>query len=396
MSLRQCTGALARSLARTPRRALSHTATTARDSNPLATPPPPVQQDTDAVHEWVRQRPRPYTPRNPRTDLRHRPDARYLDHLVGADLSAFDPVLDLHPAQHAVLRGKQGADVHVTTINRVPGEVGYRQKKPGSAAPSRRMRGEEASVEHLSQVTQLSQGEIRNLYRFALVIKRVVNMKAKGKIPSMYALVVTGNGHGLVGCGEGKDDAANKAVQKAFAQAVRSLDYVERYEERTVWGTMSSNFGTCKIEMRSRPPGACRPDRPCVPRADTGPRGRKNRLRTPVQPAHPPGRKGGGHHRPVGQGARLAQPRPRHQARHLDAARRVEPRRSVPRPPLRPSFFPAPPSLTLALSLSLATDMGGFMFEKGQRRNKKVSGMMTADEIGKTRGRRAIDVSHGA
>lgn len=272
MSLRQCATALARSLTRQqqpPARALSSTAASLAPSTPP--PPPPLQQDTDAVHEWVRTRPRPHTPRNPRTDLRHRPDARYLDSLVGADLSSFDPVLDLHPSQHTVLRAADSAfrarqpnDVLVTTINRVPGEVGYRQKKPGSVAPSKRMRGEEASIEHLSQVTQLSTGEIRNLYRFALVIKRVVNMKAKGKQPSIYALVVTGNGHGLVGCGEGKDDAAGKAVQKAFAQAVRSMDYVERYEERTVWGNMNSNFGTCKIELRSRPPGAS-PSPPPLP-----------------------------------------------------------------------------------------------------------------------------------
>jgi len=80
-------------------------------------------------------------------------------------------------------------------------------------------------------------------------------MKSKGKMPSMYSLVVVGNGKGLVGVGEGKDETANKAVQKAFNQAVRSMDYVERYEDRTVSGTMKSNFGTCKIEMRSRPPG---------------------------------------------------------------------------------------------------------------------------------------------
>ncbi|BGP24216.1 37S ribosomal protein s5 [Rhodotorula toruloides] len=348
MSLRQCAAALARSLQRPHARALSSTPPSL--APPPPPPPPPVSQDTDAVHEWVRTRPRPHTPRNPRTDLRHRPDARYLDSLVGADLSSFDPVLDLPPSQHSVLRaadstlrGKQHGDVFVTTINRVPGEVGYRQKKPGSAAAvSRRLRSEDASFEHLAQVTQLSTGEIRNLYRFALVIKRVVNMKAKGKMPSMYALVVTGNGHGLVGYGEGKDDAANKAVQKAFAQAVRSMDYVERYEERTVWGTMNSNFGSCKIEMRSRPPGfglRCNP-----------------------------------HIHQVAKAAGIT-----------DLSAKVNGSRN----PIR--------VIKLACAMlhggSNPVDMGGFMFKKGQRRNKKVSGMMTADEIGKTRGRKAVDVA---
>jgi len=34
--------------------------------------------------------------------------------------------------------------------------------------------------------------------------------------------------------------------------------------------------------------------------------------------------------------------------------------------------------------------MGGFGFEKGQRRNKKTRGMQTADEVGRARGRKAI------
>lgn len=116
--------------------------------------------------------------------------------------------------------------------------------------------GEDDSIAHLSSVTDLTPGEIRGLYRFPLVVKRVVTMKSKGKMPSMYSLVVVGNGKGLVGVGEGKDETANKAVSKAFNQAVRSMDYVERYDERTVWGTMENNFGSCKIQMRSRPPGS--------------------------------------------------------------------------------------------------------------------------------------------
>jgi len=37
--------------------------------------------------------------------------------------------------------------------------------------------------------------------------------------------------------------------------------------------------------------------------------------------------------------------------------------------------------------------MGGFGKEKGQRRNKKTSGMETAEAVGRARGRRAVDVS---
>jgi hypothetical protein len=43
--------------------------------------------------------------------------------------------------------------------------------------------------------------------------------------------------------------------------------------------------------------------------------------------------------------------------------------------------------------LPRVTDMGGFGKEKGQRRNKKTTGMETAEAIGRARGRRAVDVS---
>ncbi|CAG8750723.1 4108_t:CDS:1, partial [Cetraspora pellucida] len=48
----------------------------------------------------------------------------------------------------------------------------------------------------LSAITGLSPIEIRDLQKRALVIKRVKNQTAKGRVVSMYALVVVGNGNG--------------------------------------------------------------------------------------------------------------------------------------------------------------------------------------------------------
>lgn len=272
-----------------------------------------------------------------RADLRH-PSLAYLQSLAGKDLSAFDPVLDLDPSKQRQLPAASprthDQPARVTLINDTPNNAGYQQPRP-SPDQLDGLPGEDDSVAHLAQLSHMTAGEIRSLYRFPLVVKRVVTMKSKGKMPSMYALVVVGNGRGLVGTGEGKDDTAQKAVQKAFNQAVRSMDYVERYEDRTVSGTMRSNFGSCKVEMRSRPPGPSlslslpfSPDwrltlslPPC-------------RLWPPRQPLHPPGRKGRRHLGPVGKGLRLAQPDSRHQARRLDAPRRLKPSRCVPLCPL--------------------------------------------------------------
>ena len=173
------------------------------------------------------------------------------------DLNAFDPILDLHPSKQSFppLSKTQRYPTSIVQIGNDAAAPEWEQPPP---APEylEGLPGEDDSTAHLAGITDLSPGEIRSLFRFPLIVKRVVNMKSKGKLPSMYSLVVVGNGKGLVGLGEGKDDTANKAVSKAFNQAVRSMDYVERYEDRTVWGAMEGNFGSCKIQMRSRPPGA--------------------------------------------------------------------------------------------------------------------------------------------
>lgn len=193
-------------------------------------------------------------PARRRTDLDSR-KLRYLNSL--SDLAAFDPTLDIHPDKilHPTFTTTNKHSLTVALLNDNPNRPDYTQPRPPPALLES-LPGEDDSVAHLAQVTDLSPGEIRALVRFPLIVKRVVNMKSKGKMPSMYALVVVGNQNGLVGVGEGKDETANRAVTKAFNQAVRSMDYVDRYEDRTVWGTMESNFGSCAIEMRSRPPGA--------------------------------------------------------------------------------------------------------------------------------------------
>ncbi|KAL1930343.1 hypothetical protein VTP01DRAFT_10505 [Rhizomucor pusillus] len=107
--------------------------------------------------------------------------------------------------------------------------------------------------------TPLTPAEQNQLMKLALVVKRVVNMNGKGKQPSMYALVVVGNGKGLAGYGEGKDDEASRAIQKATNRAIRNLRYFHRYDDRTIAMDIEHKFHAVKLELRSRPPGfGCR------------------------------------------------------------------------------------------------------------------------------------------
>ncbi|CAO3589716.1 unnamed protein product [Absidia cylindrospora] len=105
----------------------------------------------------------------------------------------------------------------------------------------------------------LSPVEQSKLIKKALVIKRVVNMNGKGKQPSMYALVVVGNGNGLAGYGEGKDEESARAVKKATNRAIKNLRYIDRYDNRTVSMDITHKFHATKLYLRSRPPGfGCR------------------------------------------------------------------------------------------------------------------------------------------
>lgn len=101
----------------------------------------------------------------------------------------------------------------------------------------------------------LSPSEQSSLMKKALVIKRVVNMNGKGKQPSMYALVVVGNGNGLAGYGEGKDEEASRAVRKATNRAIKNMRYFDRYDDRTLAMDLTHKFHATTLELRSRPPG---------------------------------------------------------------------------------------------------------------------------------------------
>ncbi|KAG2109896.1 uncharacterized protein F5147DRAFT_690769 [Suillus discolor] len=113
---------------------------------------------------------------------------------------------------------------------------------------------EEGEVSPLSNLP-LSREALGKLYKFQLISRRITQQTGKGKIHRQYALVVVGNGDGLVGYGEGKDEELPRASDKAFAAAVRNMDSVERFEKRTVWTDIETKLGSTHIILRPRPVG---------------------------------------------------------------------------------------------------------------------------------------------
>lgn len=93
------------------------------------------------------------------------------------------------------------------------------------------------------------------LHLYPLIRRRVVQQTGLGKMPRIAILVVVGNANGLVGMGEGKHINFPQAMNRAYCEAIRNMDYVERFEDRTIWTEMESKLGSTKIILRPRPIG---------------------------------------------------------------------------------------------------------------------------------------------
>ena len=120
--------------------------------------------------------------------------------------------------------------------------------------------GEEVNSEaYLSSVTPLTAAEVQALHRYNITLKRVVNLTGKGRVASWYALVVAGNGKGLVGYGEGKDMNAGRANKKAFHAAVKNMDLVAVHRSKsganTVETSVEGHWGATRVVIRPRPAG---------------------------------------------------------------------------------------------------------------------------------------------
>lgn len=174
------------------------------------------------------------------------------------DLAQFNQILDIHPEAYSN-PSPNARVVHINSpssplFSPPPGHVlaqlqAQAASDDGENADPLRQLAEDKSL-------NLSLRELRELHRYPLVVRRVVNMTSKGKQPSMSVLVVAGNGKGLLGYGEGKSENVTQAADKAFVQAVKNMDFVQRRDNRTIWSeSMKAKWGATVVEMRSRPPG---------------------------------------------------------------------------------------------------------------------------------------------
>ncbi|KZV72768.1 hypothetical protein PENSPDRAFT_649526 [Peniophora sp. CONT] len=97
--------------------------------------------------------------------------------------------------------------------------------------------------------------EIRNLKIYRAIDRRVVKQSGKGKIARRGLLIIVGNGNGLVGYGNAKNERTEFAIARAKSEALRTMDFVDRFEGRTIWTEMHGKLGATRIILRPRPVG---------------------------------------------------------------------------------------------------------------------------------------------
>jgi len=107
----------------------------------------------------------------------------------------------------------------------------------------------------LMQMTGFDSKAIAQLRVKTIVHHRVTNQTRLGKIHRIYMLSVAGNGNGLIGIGEGKSMEMSDARLQSQYRAIRNMQPILRYEDRTVFGDLKGKCSATELELYPRPPG---------------------------------------------------------------------------------------------------------------------------------------------
>ncbi|RDL37210.1 Ribosomal protein S5 2-like protein [Venustampulla echinocandica] len=109
--------------------------------------------------------------------------------------------------------------------------------------------------DRLRKQTGLTLDQIRSYQVKVLVRHRVVNQTRLGKIQSQYCLAIAGNGNGRLGLGEAKGQEPEDTQVNARIQAIKNMQPIPRYEERTIFGEVEGKVSAAEVTLMARPPG---------------------------------------------------------------------------------------------------------------------------------------------
>lgn len=96
---------------------------------------------------------------------------------------------------------------------------------------------------------------IDGLIMYTVVVRQARQQTSKGNKDRQVQFIIVGNGKGMVGLGTGKHKEMGTAHSKALSDAVRNMDWVERFEDRTIWTEVRTKLGATTVILRPRPVG---------------------------------------------------------------------------------------------------------------------------------------------
>lgn len=111
------------------------------------------------------------------------------------------------------------------------------------------------ALKSLLLATGYTADQVRSFRLKTLVSHSVVNQTRLGKVRRAYRLSIAGNGNGLLGIGEGKSDEASDAKTQSQYRAIRNMQPIPRYENRTIFGDVTGKVGAVELQLMHRPPG---------------------------------------------------------------------------------------------------------------------------------------------
>ncbi|KAI0449636.1 37S ribosomal protein S5 [Xylaria acuta] len=123
--------------------------------------------------------------------------------------------------------------------------------------PEDKGRDDEGRFQDLKRKTNLNVKDLLRLHANSkkLVERLVTNQTRLGKVQRYWVLAIAGNGNGRLGIGEAKSVELPSATNKAKQLAIRNMQPIPRYENRTIYGGVEAKVGATVVKLDSRPPG---------------------------------------------------------------------------------------------------------------------------------------------
>jgi small subunit ribosomal protein S5 len=96
----------------------------------------------------------------------------------------------------------------------------------------------------------------RALQTRVIDVNRTTKVTKGGDLTNYTAMVVVGNGDGVIGFGTGKASEVGAAIDKAYRKASVSLVYVKRFEEHTIYHEVKGKYCKTICNMLPAPSGS--------------------------------------------------------------------------------------------------------------------------------------------